>query len=271
MQIKRRIPFLLLAAGVIAPGQWLKHQDVDGPRTQNGKANLTAPIHKTVDGKPDLSGIWRAAPDPEAMKIPGGGDINFSPRYMISIAGGFSPGPLPIQPWAAELFRARGERLLKDQPTSACKPLGTPQRDSWALPFKIVQTPTLLLLLYEMDTVYRQVFLDGRALPVDPQPSSLGYSVGRWEGDTLVVDTNGFHDKGWLDLMGHPHSDALRMEERFRRGDSGHMDVKVTFNDPKAYTGPISFTQPHDLLPNTDLLEYFCTENERDRPHLVDK
>jgi hypothetical protein len=176
----------------------------------------------------DLSGVWRAAPDPEAMKIPGGGDINFAPRYMISIAGGFSPGPLPLQPWAAKLFRARGERFLKDQPTSACKPLGTPQRDSWSLPFKIVQTPTLLLLLYEMDKVYRQVFLDGRSLPTDPQPSSLGYSVGRWEGNTLLVETNGFQDKGWLDLMGHPHSDALRMEERFRRSDSGHLDITVT-------------------------------------------
>jgi hypothetical protein len=271
MQTQNRILFLLMASSVLAPGQWLGHRDAGAPRTEDGRVDLKAPTWKTADGKPDLSGVWQAAPDPEAMKIPGGGDINFSPRYMISIAGGLNPGQLPLQPWAAALFRTRGERFLKDQPTSSCKPLSTAQRDSWAIPFKIVQTPKLLLLLYEMDTVYRQVFLDGRKLPTDPQPSFLGYSVGRWEGETLVVETNGFHDNGWLDLMGHPHSDQLRMEERFRRGDSGHMDIKVTFNDPKAYTDPISFTQPHNLLPDTDLLEYFCTENEMDKVHLIDK
>ena len=271
MQIQNRILFLAVAASAIAPGQWLKHPDAGLSRSADGRPNLTAPMHKTADGKPDLSGIWQAAPDPEAKKIPGGGEVNLAPKYSISVAGGFNPGNLPMQPWAAELFRERGANSLKDQPTSSCKPLGTAQRDSWPLPFKLVQTPNLLLLLYEMDTVYRQVFLDGRTLPADPQPSFLGYSVGRWEGDTLVVDTIGLQDRGWLDLMGHPHSDALRMEERFRRIDAGHMDIKVTFNDPKAYTGPISFTQPHDLLPDTDLLEYFCTENERDQRHLVDK
>ena len=239
MQIHNRIFFLAVAASVIASGQWLKHPDAGLSRAANGIPNLAAPIHKTTDGKPDLSGVWQAAPDPDAMKIPGGGDAILAPKYSISIAGGFNPGNLPLQPWAADLFKERGANSLKDQPTSSCKPLGTTQRDAWPLPFKLIQTSNLIVLLYEMDTVFRQVFLDGRALPADPQPSFLGYSVGRWEGDTLVVDTSGFQDRGWLDLMGHPHSDALRMEERFRRADSGHMDIKVTFNDSKAYTGPV--------------------------------
>ena len=271
MQIQSRLLFLILTASVTAPCQWLRHPDPELLWGADGRANLKAPTHRAADGKPDLSGVWQASPDPDAKRIPEGGEVNLAPKYIVSIAGGFNPGSLPMQPWAAELFRQRGADFLKDQPTSACKPLGTPQRDAWALPFKLVQTPKLLLLLYEMDTVYRQVFLDGRTLPTDPQPSSLGYSVGRWEGDTLVVNTIGFHDKGWLDLMGHPHSDALRMEERFRRANAGQLDITVTFDDPKTYTGPISFTQPHQLLPDTDLLEYFCTENERDQRHLMGK
>jgi hypothetical protein len=115
------------------------------------------------------------------------------------------------------------------------------------------------------------VFLDGRALPSDPQPSWLGYSVGRWDGDDLVVDTIGFHDQGWLDTIGHPYSDALHMTERFHRLNAGRLDIHVTYTDPKAYTRPVEFTQPHNLLPDTDLLEYFCTENERDRPHMIGK
>ena len=136
-------------------------------------------------------------------------------------------------------------------------------RDAFPLPFKIVQSSRLILFLYEQDTTFRQVFLDGRVLPSDPQPSWLGYSVGRWDGDELVVETFGFHDKGWLDGLGHPYSDALRMVERFRRLNAGRMDIQVTSNDPKTYTQPITFTQPHDLLPDTALLEFFCTENDR--------
>jgi hypothetical protein len=156
-----------------------------------------------------------------------------------------------------------------DQPTTWCKPVGTPRLAAFPAPYKIVQTPKLILLLYEMDTVFRQVFLDGRELPQDQQPSYQGYSVGRWDGDVLVVTTTGFNGEGWLDAIGHPFTGALRMEERYHRTSVGRMDVEVTLTDPAAYTETLRYTQPQVLLPDTDLIESFCTENEKDQPHLV--
>jgi hypothetical protein len=174
-----------------------------------------------------------------------------------------------MQPWAERLFQARLANHEKDAPWSACKPVGTPQRPAYPAPFKIVQTADLVLLLYEQDTTFRQVFLDGRRVPDDPQPSWLGYAVGRWEGPILVIETTGFRQDGWLDAMGHPHTDGLRMTERLRRIDFGHMEIEVVFSDPKAYTVPVGFTQNLILLPDTDLLEYFCSENEKDQQHLL--
>lgn len=174
-----------------------------------------------------------------------------------------------MRPWAADLFKMRMDRHAMDQPTTSCKPAGTPWRAAFPSPYKIIQMPQLVILLYELDTVFRQVFLDGRDLPVDPQPSYLGYSVGRWDGDTLMVTTTGFKEDGWLDAMGHPHSGQLRLEERYRRLDQGHMDLTVTIHDPEAYTTDLTYTQPHVLLPDTDLMENFCAENEKDQPHLV--
>ena len=135
------------------------------------------------------------------------------------------------------------------------------------IPYKIVQTPGLLVILYEGDTVYRQVFTDGRPLPEVSIPSWMGYSVGRWDGDTLVVETVGFNDKSWLDRIGHTHSDQMRVIEKFRRRDLGHMDIAITIDDPKTFTRPITFTQPNTLTPDGDLLEYFCSENEQDSAH----
>jgi hypothetical protein len=247
--------------------QWLNHPTDGLPRLPDGRPDLAAPAPRTADGKPDLSGIWRAQGDPCDSDNSVTAGLQ-RPRYFVSVAGCRSPD-LPMQPWAAELFRRRRADNSKDLPISSCKPLATPMRDAFPLPFKIVQTPRLILFLYEQDTAFRQVFLDGRALPSDPQPSWLGYSVGRWDGDELLVETIGFHDQGWLDSFGHPHSDALRMTERFRRTRIGRLDIQVTFNDPKAYTEAIVFTQPHDLLPDTDVLEFFCTENEKDKVHLV--
>jgi hypothetical protein len=150
-----------------------------------------------------------------------------------------------------------------DQPTSSCKPAETPWRAAFPAPYKIVQTPRLILLLYELDTVFRQIFLDGRSLPNDPQPY-LGYSVGRWDGDTSVVTTVGFKDQGWLDGMGHPHSGDLHLEERFRRTNTGNMDLQVTINDPAAaYTAPFTYTQPQILLPDTDVMENFASKTKR--------
>jgi hypothetical protein len=251
---------------VQADSQWLHQPDPRLPHLPDGTPNLKAPAAR-LNGRPDLSGIWIAAPNSEGLV--GGVENGAPPKYFASLAGGFVPGNLPMTPWAASLFAQRMQRNAMDQPTTSCKPAGTPWRAAFPSPYKIIQMPQLVILLYELDTVFRQVFLDGRSLPRDPQPSYLGYSVGHWEGDTLVVATTGFKEDGWLDGMGHPHTGRLRMEERFRRINRGKMDLEVTFIDPDAYTTQLNYTQPHILLPDTDLMENFCAENERDQPHLV--
>ncbi len=174
-----------------------------------------------------------------------------------------------MRPAAAELLRKNAERRGPDNPATRCLPQGLPRADilSYA-PFKIIQTPGLIAMLYEIDNTHRQIYTDGRKLPVDPQPSWSGYSVGRWEGDTLVVDVAGFNDKSWLDLLGHPHSEDLRIQERFHRRDFGHMDLTVTVEDPKMYTQPITIKVTELLLPDSDILESICNENEKDRVHL---
>jgi len=174
-----------------------------------------------------------------------------------------------LRPAAAELLRNNAARRGPDNPATRCLPQGLPRADilSYA-PFKIIQTPGLIAVLYEIDNTHRQIYTDGRKLPVDPQPSWLGYSVGRWEGDTLVVDVAGFNDKSWLDLFGHPHSEDLRIQERFHRRDFGHMDLTVTVEDPKMYTRPITIKVTELLVPDSDILENICNENEKDRVHL---
>jgi len=135
------------------------------------------------------------------------------------------------------------------------------------LPWKIIQTPQVILILYEENNIFRQIFLDGRPLPKDPDPRWMGYSVGRWEGDALVVDSSGFREGGWLDRMGHPHSSDLHLIERFRRLDVGHLEIDVTIDDPKAYGKRFTYTLRQTLIPDQDLYEYFCTENEKDVEH----
>ena len=153
-------------------------------------------------------------------------------------------------------------------PTERCLPEGVPRADLISFPFKIVQTPQQLVLMYEIDNTRRQIYTDGRKLPMDPSPAWLGYSVGRWEGETLVVDTAGFNDQVLIDGGGHPHSEQLRIQERFHRIDFGHMDLQITIDDPKMYTKPLTFKVTQLLLPDTDILESFCAENERDRAHM---
>jgi len=268
MRKQHQLPVLMFIFLItVARGQWLHNPDPELRRLPDGSPNLTGPTLKMADGTPNLSGVWIPAPNPDGIK--GGVENGVPPKYFVSLAGGFNPGNLPMQPWAAKLFAERMVKQGMDQPTTSCNPAGTPWRAAFPTPYKIVQTPRLILLLYELDTVFRQIFLDGRSLPDDPQPSYLGYSVGRWEGDTLVVTTVGFKDQGWLDGMGHPHSGDLRLEERFRRTNSGNMDLQVTINDPAAYTTPFTYTQPQILLPDTDVMENFCSENEKDQPHLV--
>jgi hypothetical protein len=233
--------------------QWVNIALPNTPRDANGKPNLTAPAPKTVDGKPDLSGVWRIADG----------------KYLQNIA--VDIGEAPFQPWAASLYKERADNLGKGRPSERCIPHGIPDgmlvRNS---PFKIVQTPAVTVVLYEEFNHYRQIFSDGRGFPPEANPSWFGYSIGKWEGDTFVAETIGFNDESWFDDPGHPHSDALRVTERFRRIDFGHMQMQVTFDDPKAYTKPWSATIPFTLIPDSDLIESIC-ENERDRQHMIGK
>jgi len=275
----RGLGFLFAGAVLLAPGQWLNHPTPGTPRTADGKPNLSAKAPRASDGKPDLSGVWRTAYDSaeenerlfgagvKAFVEPGDDPSRFS-KYFLDILVDFPANAKPIRPAAAELFRENA--VKKSRSSSAqCLPQGLPRTDinSYA-PFKILQTPGIIAVLYEVDNTHRQIYTDGRPLPVDPQPTWGGYSVGRWDGDTLIVDAAGFNDQTWLDSGGHPHSDALRVQERFHRRDFGHMDLTVTVEDPKMYTQPFTIKVTEELLPDTDILESVCNENEKDRSHL---
>jgi len=254
----------LFAAAPVA-AQWLNYPSPDIPRTKDGKANLSARAPRARNGKPDLSGIWRAAPDPQGK--PEGVENEIFPRYFLNMAKDLRSEDLLLRPPADTLFKEQVQSDGKLAPEARCVPVGVPGINTFPLAFKILQMPRLIIVLFEKDTTYRQIFMDGRPLPQDPNPSFMGYSVGRWEGDTLVVESVGFRDGGWLDRMGHPFSEQLHLTERYRRSDFGHLSIEMTIDDPKTYAKPLKYTQPAVLLPDTDLLEYYCTENEKDTPH----
>jgi hypothetical protein len=238
---------LMSATAGTAAAQWLSVPIPGTPRTADGKPNLNAPTPHTADGKPDLSGIWRA----DTM------------RYNENL---LPPGTqAPMLPWAAELYKHRVDTHGYDRPMTFCMPHGVPDAMTVAgLPFKILQMPGETVVLFEEFHKYRQIHTDGRKLPVDPDPAWYGYSVGRWDGDTFVVETSGFKEGSWLDNSGHPHTEALRTTERFRRINFGRMDLQVTVDDAKAYTRPWTSDTLHFLLqPDTELLEHLC-ENNRD-------
>jgi hypothetical protein len=235
---------LLLPAAAWA--QWFNYPAPGTPRLPDGKPNLSAPAPRTPDGKPDLSGVWRGA----------------GPLYRFNIAQDL--GPNDVQPWAEALFLQRVRDARKDSPLAKCFPVSVPFHNFFNL-MRVVQTPALTVLLYESpNSPYRTVYTDGRDLPKDPNPAWLGYSIGRWEGDTLVITTAGFNDRGWLDSSGHPQTESLRITERLRRTDFGHMDWEITIDDPKVFTKPFSVKAQRVLAADTDLLEDVC-ENERDQ------
>ena len=262
---------VLAAASATADAQWLHHPAPGTPRTKDGKPNLSAPAPLASNGKPDLSGIWQseASPIPDLIRlIPGGqnGLGEATPnKYFLNILADFKSGeePLRTRPSAPLTLTT----FKQDDPGLNCLPAGPPVLDTAPVPFKLVQTPGVLLMLSEADTRFRQIFTDGRKHPEDSQPSWLGYSVGRWDGDTLVVETIGFNDRGWLDAVGHTHSEALRVIERFHRRDFGHLDLQLTLDDPKTFTQPVAVKFTEVLLPDTDLIESFCSENEKDLTH----
>jgi hypothetical protein len=258
----------LLGAAVPAAGQWLDYPTPNVPRLPNGKPNLSAPAPRSADGKPDLSGIW-GWEDNRPCPPEGCTDIKVGQEF-INI-GWSVKGGLPFQPWAAQLAKQRMAANAKDDPQSHCLPRGALRIHTDGLLKKIIQTPGLLVILTERDAGYRQIFTDGRPLPVDPTPSWNGYSSGKWDGDTLVVESNGFRAGLWLDASGSPLTEAARSIEKFRRPNYGTLEIQITVDDPKAYTAPwtVKLTQP--LLVDTDLLDYICLENEKDSRHFVSK
>ena len=231
--------------------QWLALPTPGIPRTADGKPNLTAPAPRMPDGKPDLSGTWQPEPNP----------------YRFNLIQQLKDESI-FRPAAQAVFLARVADFRRDDPVTNCLPAGPSEMLSAA--YRIMQSQAVLAVLYESPTGrYRQIYMDGRQLPDDPNPSWLGYSVGRWEGDTLVVESAGFNDRSWLDRAGHPHSEKLRVTERFRRVDFGHLQYQITFDDPETLTKPLTVSLAVGYRADTDMLENVCNENNRAAVHLV--
>jgi hypothetical protein len=241
--------FWLLPVSLCA--QWLDLRTPGIPRTADGQPNLTAPAPRTPDGKPDFSGLWQSEINP----------------YRFDVIQDLKDESI-FRPAAEAIFMERVVDFRRDDPVTNCLP-GGPSEMLNAM-YRIIQSPSVVAVLYESGTGrYRQIYIDGRRLPKDPNPSWLGYSVGHWEGDTLVVDSAGFNDRSWLDRAGHPHSENLRVTERFRRVDFGHMQLQITFDDPETLTKPLSFSLAVNYRADTDMLENVCNENNLAKVHMV--
>ena len=256
----------------LGTGQWLHHPTDGLPRKADGSFNAAAPAPRLPDGKPDLSGLWHAAQPRQCVNADGrpapcGIEIGGSPLGG-NLGRDLPGGTLPYQPWAAKLMQERHAAMAIDDPHVRCLPDNPPRH--WTLPHltKAIHNPTLMVLLYEINAMYRQIFIDGRPMPKDPNPAWNGYSVGHWEGDTLVVQTEGFRDDLWIDTWGSPMSSAGKMTEKFRRLNFGSMDIEVTVDDPKVYTKPFTVTLKESLEPDTELIDEFCTEGEKDYERL---
>jgi hypothetical protein len=280
---------IFMAAVPILFAQWAPYPTPGVPRTPDGKPNLSAPAPKTADGKPDLTGIWEnfraPAPAPAAanLKAPAAnGDIfsglKTNDDFLALVKksafwniGSSFPDGLPFQPWAAELHKQRVADNSKDNPDAHCLPMGMMQFHYHGQPRKMIQTPQVIVILYEANAGIRQIFTDGRPLPKDADPWWYGYSTGHWEGDTLVVQSAGFRDLGWLDVEGSPLTETAHITERYRRPDFGHLEIEVTIDDPKAYTKPWTVFVHQRLMADTELIEFVCQEDERDAPHLTGK
>jgi hypothetical protein len=248
----RFLAAVLCAAPAPLLAQWVNVPAANIPRTSDGKPDLSAPAPRAPDGHPDLSGVW-----------------NPNPRLLRDIAGDLKAENVPLQPWAKAVFEKRASGSESGlEPDANCLPQGVPKIDTAPAPWKVVQTPKLVVLVYEAFNLWRQVFMDGRDFASDLNPTWMGYSIGKWDGDALVVESRGFNGKAWLDQLGRPSTDALHVTERFRRKDFGHMDIQVTIDDAKAYTKPWTVTYSATLLPEGELLEFICNENNRDIPHM---
>lgn len=277
---RRTIVLFLVCLSASVHAQWLNFPTPGVPRLRDGKPNLAAPTPRTSDRTPDLSGVWLheqttvdemkrlfgAAIDEELKTEVPGMELSTVHKYGINILADY---PFTAAPMTPKGIEALGRRASQADPANVCVDVpGWPLAGFLSEPIKIVQAPRLTIVLYEAGSLHRQIYADGRSLPKEVNfPSFLGYSVGRWDGDVFVVDTAGFNDKTGLDIIGHPHSDQLRVTERFRRTDFGHLDVEITLNDPEMYTKPFTLKVPHTLMADSDIFESFC-ENEKDRIHL---
>jgi hypothetical protein len=254
-----------LVAGLpgVVSAQWLNYPTSDVPRTADGQPDLAAAAPRTTDGKPDLSGMWGW--DTPAKCGAHCNDFQI-PREFINIAAS-RPGTLPYQPGVDELVKRRSSSQDED-PNVHCMPRGAPR--IWTDDYykRLVQTRDRLIILTERNMQYRQIFIDGRPLPVDPNPTWNGYSTAKWDGDTLVVQTIGFKDGLWLDAHGNPLGSAARLTERIRRPNYGTLEVEMTIDDPTSYTEAwtVRLTQP--LVLDSELLDYYCLENEKSWAHM---
>jgi len=246
----RRLLALAFVTLISSPAfaQWANVPPPAIPRTPNGKPDMAAPAPRLPDGKPDLSGIW-----------------NPPPGAVGNLARGLAE--VPFQPWAKATYDERAAGLhWKEDPPASCLPQGLPRLLLAPAPWRILQTPTVVFFVHEAFNLWWQAFIDGRqfAPDADVSPTWHGYSTATWEGDSLVVDSRGFNGKLWLDQLGKPSTEALHVTTRFRRRDFGHMDLQITIDDPKAYTKPWTVAVELGLLPETELMEFICLENERD-------
>ena len=245
------IVIVVVLGSDVGEAQWPRQRS-NLPRTADGRVDLNAPAPRMPDGRPALSGVWEQYSEFEP------------PKYLLDIAADLKPADVPLRPWARDLLQQRRANNGADHPGARCLPSGIPEKNAVPAPIKIVQTPELVVLLYESRTIFRQVFTDGRSLPpADVQPTWQGYSVGRWEGDTFVVNTAGFNGQTWLDMSGHPATEALRVTERFTRKTIGRIDLEITIDDPRAYTRPWTVSQRLRLLPEDELIEHICEENNK--------
>jgi hypothetical protein len=249
----RLLLVFLSAASLLA--QWPASKTPGVPRGADGKPELAARAPQAADSKPDLSGLWSIGTE----------------DYWYDIGTDMKPAGLPLLPWAAAVYKQRSEDLGKDNPIARCMPAGIPTIDTIPLPFKLIQTPSFIAVLYEYNMQYRQIFTDARGLPKDANPNWMGYSTGHWDGDTLVVETAGLKDNTWLDIFGHPATDALHVTERFHRSNFGSMDLEITLTDLKAYSKPWHLVLHPHLMPDNELLEFVCIENNKGVEHLVGK
>ena len=281
MSLRAVVFSFALVATIRAPvlAQWPLWMPAGVPVTAEGKPDFNAPPPRTVDGKPNLAGVWGALPPPRAGAPPVGstpappvaapGPPAGTSGSVFGNIGAQLPGGAPYQPWAAELVKQRMADNSKDNPDAHCLPMGVMQMTSHPFPRKIIQTPAEVVIIYEASgTTVREIFLDGRPLPpADAQPWWNGYSIGRWEGDTLVVETAGFLDEGWLDVRGSPLTSAGKLIERYRRPTYGSLEIEVTIDDPKAYTKPFTAKVNNRLLVDSQLIEFVCLD--KDAPHYV--